>query len=132
MPLERKRWGEGWPYEKGSTLEDEFFGRMTDPSAGAWHTGPCGDTMEFYLVIEEGVIRRVLYHTDGCEYTRLCGRTVVQYIQGKPLREALRISAAYILEQLPDLPDAHRHCAILSVLTFYKAVGAFWVEVARS
>jgi len=116
---------------KGHGLEDEYFGRMTDPSAGAWHTGACGDTMEFYLVIEEGVIRKVLYHTDGCKFTRLCGRTVVEFIQGRPIREALTISAGYVLEQLPDLPEAHRHCAILAVLTFYKAIGGFWVEAAQ-
>jgi len=117
---------------KETLLEDEFFGRMTDPSAGTWHTGPCGDTMEFYLVIEDGVIRKALYHTDGCEFTRLCARTVVQYIQGKSLREALAINAKYVLDQSPQLPEAHRHCAILAVLTFYKAIGQFWVEEARS
>ena len=42
---------------RNMTVDDEFYGRMTDPTAGAWHTGPCGDTVEFYLVIEGDVIR---------------------------------------------------------------------------
>lgn len=113
-------------------MEDQYFGRMTDPSAGAWHTGPCGDTVEFYLVIEEDVIRKVRYYTDGCEFTRLCGRTVAQYVEGKTLRDALAINAKYILDALPELPPEHYHCAILTVVTFYKAVGQFWVEVAQS
>jgi nitrogen fixation NifU-like protein len=113
-------------------VEDEFWGQMTDPSAGAWHTGPCGDTMEFYLVIADGVITKARYHTDGCEFTRHCGRTVAKYIQGKSLRDAMSISAGYVLNALPDLPDAHRHCAILSVMTFYKAIGQLWVDEARS
>ena len=114
------------------SVEDEFWGRMTDPSAGAWHTGPCGDTMEFYLIIADGTIQRARYHTDGCEFTRLCARTVAQYVQGKTLPNALSIHARYVLDKLPQLPAAHRHCAILAVLTFYKAVGQFWVEEARS
>lgn len=113
-------------------MADEYCGRMTDPSAGAWHTGPCEDTMEFYLVIEDDVIRKARYYTDGCEFTRLCARTVAQYIEGKTLTKALSINAKHVLDELPQLPPEHRHCAILAVLTFYKAIGQFWVDVARS
>ena len=113
-------------------MDDEFWGQMTDPSAGAWHTGPCGDTMEFYLVIEDDVIRKVRYHTDGCEFTRQCGRTVARCIQGKSLRNALSISVREVLDALPELPDAYRHCAVLAVMTFYKAIGHFWLEEAHS
>jgi nitrogen fixation NifU-like protein len=113
-------------------VEDEFWGRMTDPSVGAWHTGPCGDTMEFYLVIEDDVISTARYHTDGCEFTRLCGRTVARYVQGKSLRDAVSINPKYVLDELPGLPSAHRHCAILAVVTFCKAIGEYWLEEARS
>ncbi|MBN1123786.1 MAG: iron-sulfur cluster assembly scaffold protein [Sedimentisphaerales bacterium] len=113
-------------------VQDEFFGRMNDPTAGAWLTGPCGDTMEFYLVIEDQRITYVRYHTDGCEYTRLCGRTVSRFILDKSLQEALTISATDVLTQVPDLPPEHRHCAILAISTFYKAIAQFWLEQARS
>ncbi len=113
-------------------MEDEFWGRMTDPSAGAWHTGACGDTMEFYLVIEDDIIRTVRYHTDGCEFTRQCGRTVARYVQGQSLPDALSINVRTVLEALPELPQAHRHCAVLAVMTFYQAIGQFWLERARS
>jgi len=115
-----------------SSVEDEFFGRMNDRSAGAWMTGPCGDTMEFYLVIENDVIRQVRYHTDGCRFTRLCGRTVAAYIQGKSIVDALSVSGRQVLESLPDLPPEHRHCAILAVSTFYRAIGQYWVDVLGS
>ncbi|MBN1505819.1 MAG: iron-sulfur cluster assembly scaffold protein [Sedimentisphaerales bacterium] len=120
--------------EEGQTraAPDDFYGRMNDPSAGAWVTGPCGDTMEFYLVIENDIIRQVKYHTDGCGFTRLCGRIVATYVQGKPLVEALSLSSKAVLDALPQLPPEHRHCAILAVSTFYKAVGQYWVEEACS
>jgi nitrogen fixation NifU-like protein len=113
-------------------VADDFFGRMNDPSAGAWVTGPCGDTMEFYLVIENDVITRVKYHTDGCEFTRRCGRYVAAYIQGKTIEQALSVSAGKVLDALPNLPSANRHCAILAISTFYKAIGRYWVEIAGS
>jgi nitrogen fixation NifU-like protein len=118
--------------ESAAWAEDDFFGRMNDPSAGAWVTGPCGDTMEFYLVIEDDVIRQVKYHTDGCRFTRLCGRTVAAYVQGKPIVEALSISGRQVLDALPQLPPEHRHCAILAVSAFYRAIGQYWVDVANS
>jgi nitrogen fixation NifU-like protein len=113
-------------------MEDDFFGRMNDPSVGAWVTGPCGDTMEFYLIIEDGIIRQVKYYTDGCAFTRLCGETVAVYSQGKSIVEALSISGKQVLDALPQLPSEHRHCAILAVSAFYRAVGQYWVEMAGS
>jgi nitrogen fixation NifU-like protein len=115
-----------------SAPQDHFFGRMNDPSAGAWVTGPCGDTMEFYLIIENDVIRRVQYHTDGCGYTRLCGLTVAMYVQGKTLMEALSVSGKGLLDVLPQLPPEHRHCAILAVGTLHRAIGQYWVETVCS
>jgi len=115
-----------------SAAEDPFYGRMNDPSAAAWVTGPCGDTMEFYLVIDNGVIGRVSYHTDGCRFTRLCGLTVAAYVQNKPVVEALSLSAGQLLDVLPQLPPEHRHCAILAVSTLYRAIGQYWVETACS
>jgi len=95
-------------------------------------TGPCGDTMEFYLIIENDVIREVKYHTDGCGFTRLCGHMVAAQVQGKSIVEALSISGRQVLDALPQLPPEHRHCAILAVSSFYRAVGQYWVELACS
>ncbi|MFC1761954.1 iron-sulfur cluster assembly scaffold protein [Planctomycetota bacterium] len=113
-------------------MHDGCYGRMNDPSGAAVVTGPCGDTMEFYLVIQSLTITQVRYYTDGCQYTRLCGKAVARHAQGKPLTVALDISAGQILKELPQLPKAHRHCAILAVSTFYRAVGQYWVVQANS
>lgn len=109
-------------------MQDDFFGRMSDPSAGAWVTGPCGDTMEFYLVIGEDVIEQVKYYTDGCQHTRLCGTAVARRVKGRSLRQAIAISARQVLDELPELPRENHHCVILAVSTFYRAVGQFWVD----
>ena len=110
----------------------EFFGRMTDPSAGAWVVGPCGDTMEFYLVITNDCIEQIRYHTDGCRHTHRCGETVAQYILGKSVREALNISVGQILTDLHDLPQSHQHCAILAVSSLYRAIAQYWIQQAGS
>ncbi len=113
-------------------MNNNFYGRINDPSGMAVVTGPCGDTMEFYLVIRNLTITRVSYFTDGCQYTRLCGKAVARRAQGMPISVALEISAAQILKELPQLPKQNRHCAILAVSTFYRAVGQYWVTQANS
>ena len=62
--------------------QDRFFGRMTDPSGGAYVRGICGDEMEFYLVIENVRIVQAKYYTQGCEATKWCGRAAAQ--RGRP------------------------------------------------
>jgi NifU-like protein involved in Fe-S cluster formation len=43
----------GYPKESTELLNDQkFFGRMNDPTSSSYLKGPCGDSMEFYLVIE--------------------------------------------------------------------------------
>ena len=34
-------------------------GRMSNPDGFGEITGPCGDTMEFYIKVEEGIIKKV-------------------------------------------------------------------------
>ncbi|MCK5849323.1 MAG: iron-sulfur cluster assembly scaffold protein, partial [Kiritimatiellae bacterium] len=55
------------------TEDDKYFGRMNDPTSSAMITGPCGDSMEFYLVIKDEIIEDVKYYTEGCGNTRACG-----------------------------------------------------------
>ncbi len=104
---------------------DPFFDRLNDPTSAAVITGPCGDTMEFYLVIRDGVIEEAKYYTDGCTNTRSCGRAVARRAQGKTIDDALRINAGELIAAGECDPAEGRHCAILAVSTFYRAVADY-------
>lgn len=99
-----------------------YEGRLNDPDASAMVTGPCGDTMEFYINFDGEKIKEVRYHADGCDITRACGAITAFYADQRPLREAMFVSPGLILKTLGQVPDDHRHCAILAATTFYKAV----------
>ncbi len=92
-----------------------YFGRMNDPVSSSYLKGPCGDAMEFYLVIEHGKITQIKYYTDGCQATRACASMVAKLAEGKFIQEALSISAGEVIMRLKDLPEDHLHCSILSV-----------------
>jgi nitrogen fixation NifU-like protein len=112
-----------------STSEDEdLFGRMNDPSGDAMITGPCGDTMEFYIMVKDDRIEAVRYHTDGCQNTWACGRAVARRAAGKCLTDALSISAGEIIRSGDCEPEEGRHCAILAVSTLYRAIADYLLK----
>lgn len=104
---------------------DKLFGRLNDPTASGWLRGLCGDEMEFYLVIREDRIVDVRYYTEGCGNTRSCARAVAHRAVGRSVTDALSISAGEIVRSGECDPREGRHCAILAVTTFYRAVADY-------
>jgi len=79
----------GYSQEVIELLNDpKFFGRMNGPTSSSYLKGPCGDAMEFYLVIEEGRITEIKYYTDGCHATRACAAMAAKLAEGKTVKEA--------------------------------------------
>ncbi len=111
--------------QAGVPEADEFFGRMNDPTAAASIKGICGDEMEFHLYIREDRIEDIRYFTQGCGNTRACGRAVARRAKGRTVTDALSISAGEIIRSGECEPQAGRHCAILAVTTFYRAVADY-------
>ena len=101
--------------------EKELFGRMNDPSGASCLRGPCGDEMEFYLDIENNIVKDIKYYTEGCEATKACGALTAGLAKGKLLEDALCISAGEIMKSIKDLPEANSHCPILAVSSLYRA-----------
>jgi len=119
----------GYPKEIIKLLNDvKFFGRMNDPTSSAYLKGPCGDEMEFYLVIEGNKITDIKYYTDGCGASRACSAMVAYLAQGKTINEALAISAGEVIKQLKGLPVDHLHCSILAVSTLYRAIADYLLK----
>ena len=119
----------GYPKEFISLLNDpKFFGRMNDPTASSYLKGPCGDSMEFYLVIENKKITDIKYYTDGCGATRACAAMAAHMAYGKTVEEALAISAGEVIAKLKGLPEDHLHCSILAVSTLYRAIADYLLK----
>ena len=119
----------GYPKEVIKLLNDpKFFGRMNDPTSSSYLKGPCGDAMEFYLVIEDNRITDIKYYTDGCGATRACSAMAAHLAYGKTIHEALNISAGEVIKQLEGLSADHLHCSILAVSTLYRAIADYLLK----
>lgn len=84
--------------------------------------GPCGDTMEFFLLLDGEQIKKATFMTDGCGPTVACGSMLTRMVEGKTLDEAAAIEAAELIVALDGLPPEHLHCATLAVNTLHQAV----------
>jgi len=115
---------------RGDHLSDDapYFGRMNGPTASSLLKGICGDEMEFYLYIRDGVLEDVKYYTEGCDDTKACALAVARRAQGKPVMDALAINPKEIIASLEDLPEQGRHCAILAVSTLYRAIADYLLK----
>lgn len=109
-------------------MQKDLFGRMNDPTGASLLRGPCGDSMEFYLIVRDDVIEDVRFYTEGCGNTRACGDAVARRVLGKPVTEALGISAGEIIRSGECRPEQGRHCAILAVSALYRAVADYLLK----
>ncbi len=100
----------------------KYEGRLNDADASASVTGPCGDTMEFYINFEGDRIKEIRYHSEGCDITKACGAIVAFYADQRLLSEAFFVSPGLVLKTLGPVPEDHKHCAILASTAFYRAV----------
>jgi ATP-binding protein involved in chromosome partitioning len=98
------------------------FGPLKGAQANARVTGPCGDTMEFWLRIENDRILQATFTTDGCGASIASGSLTASLAEGQTLIQAGQLEPETILNQLGGLPEDHRHCPVLAVKTLQAAL----------
>ena len=84
-------------------------------------TGPCGDTMEFWLLARNGQVEKVSFITDGCGPSLACGSMAACLVEGKRVEDAAGLRQQDILEALGGLPRESEHCALLAANTLKAA-----------
>ncbi len=107
------------------------FGPMRDASTHAKIKGPCGDTVEVWLRIDGGKIRKASFMSDGCAHSAMCCGTAVRMTEGMPPEEAEEISQEEILNAVGPVPEDHRHCALLAANTIKKALAGYHEKPAK-
>ena len=107
---------------KKEFLRPENIGKIKDSDSYAGITGVCGDTIEIYLVVRNGKIKDIRFMTDGCGATITCASYVTRTAKGKSLEEAIRIKPEDVDKYFEGLPEEHKHCAKLAVMTLTAAI----------
>ena len=97
-------------------------GDMADADGFAKVTGPCGDSMEIRLKVNNDTIVGATFMTDGCGTTIASGSIVTEMAKEKNVIEARKISSQDVLNALGGLPEESQHCALLAATTLKAAI----------
>ncbi len=112
--------------------------RLAKADGIARKTGECGDTVEFFMNIDNDTVSCLSYEIDGCLHTNACCNAVVSMVEGRPLESAWEITPEQVADMLQTLPPDHFHCAELVVGTLYLVLanvrenqGSTWKKMYR-
>jgi nitrogen fixation NifU-like protein len=114
-----------------STKAIEFYlnkvnvGTCDDADICCGYTGPCGDTMEFFLKIDSNNIQDAKFQALGCEGAFICGSAVTEMVKGMPLSQAERLEQDQVIAYLNGMPEGKHDCVCLSVRTLRKTLEEF-------
>jgi nitrogen fixation NifU-like protein len=90
-------------------------GEIENPD-GVGHVGNpiCGDIMELYIRVKNGVITDAKFKTFGCGAAIATSSMVTDMVKGKKIEEALDLSNKAVAEALGGLPPIKMHCSVLA------------------
>lgn len=109
----------------GNTTLPGVFGPLKGANGNARITGPCGDTMEFWVKIQDDRIHRCTFTTDGCSSSIACGTSACTLAAGAPESVAFALEPADVLALLPEFPEESKHCALLAITTLRAAISDY-------
>lgn len=104
-----------------------------DESVGTGMVGApaCGDVMRLQIKVnDEGVIEDAKFKTYGCGSAIASSSLVSEWVKGKTLEEAAKISNADIAEELA-LPPVKIHCSILAEDAIKAAIDDYKAKQAK-
>ena len=97
------------------------LGKLPD----ATHVGRVlrGDTMlEFHLRVDGHLIEAARFRAIGCAGTVAAGSAMSEWLTGRPLDEAARLTAGEVLAVLGGLPPERLYCADLAAEAIHLTV----------
>jgi flavin reductase (DIM6/NTAB) family NADH-FMN oxidoreductase RutF/NifU-like protein involved in Fe-S cluster formation len=109
----------------GSRTVPENFGPLRDANGNARQTGDCGDSMEFWIRVENKVIVDAGFMTDGDSVSVKIGSVAAVMCLGSSTETAGQITKADILGVAGLAEDKTTHCALLAAQTLKAAIEDF-------
>ncbi|MFX1531482.1 MAG: iron-sulfur cluster assembly scaffold protein [Promethearchaeota archaeon] len=84
--------------------------------------GPKGYFLGLYLLIENNLIIKASYITDGCGVMIATGSQITLLIEGRSIEFAKNLDVDELDKALMGLPEDEKHCADLAISTLKSAI----------
>lgn len=98
--------------------------RLSQADGRGGKTGDCGDSVEFFLMLDGDRIKTLAYMLNGCINTNACANAIIELVEGKTIEKAWELQPQDVADYLKSLPVDHFHCAEL-------AIGALYLTLAN-
>ncbi len=82
-------------------------------AVGRVGSASCGDKMEMYLLIEDGIIKDAKFMTFGCAAAISSSSVATELLKGMTIEEAKQLSNRRVVEELGGLPGEKIHCSVM-------------------
>ncbi|NLD51832.1 MAG: Fe-S cluster assembly scaffold protein NifU [Clostridiales bacterium] len=82
----------------------------------------CGDIMQMYLKVDNGVITDVKFKTFGCGAAIATSSMATEMVKGKTIEEALQLTNKAVADALDGLPAQKVHCSLLAEEAIHAAI----------
>lgn len=105
------------PRNVGEIKDADGVGKVGNPV--------CGDIMNLYIKVRDGVIVDAKFKTFGCGAAIATSSITTELVKGKTIEEALKISNQAVTEALGGLPAVKRHCSVLAEEALRSAVNDY-------
>jgi len=92
----------------------------------------CGDIMELYIRVQEGVITDAKFKTFGCGAAIATSSMVTEMIKNKTIEDALKISNRAVAEALGGLPPIKMHCSVLAEEALKNAIDDYLTRYSKA
>lgn len=102
------------PHNVGEIPDADGVGKVGNPV--------CGDIMNMYIKVNDGVITDAKFKTFGCGAAIATSSMATDLIKGKTLDEALKLTNEIVAEALGGLPRVKMHCSVLAEQAVRRAV----------
>lgn len=107
-------------------------GEIKNPD-GIGHVGNpvCGDIMELYIKVNNGIVSDAKFKTFGCGAAIATSSMITEMVKGKTIKEALKISNKAVAEALDGLPSIKMHCSVLAEDALKSAIDDYLAKKGK-
>ena len=90
-----------------------------------------GDIMKIYLKIENEVIVDAKFKTYGCVASIVATNIICDKVKGKTIENALNITSQEILDEMGDIPENKKYCAVLAQEVVKEAIDNYYKKLEK-
>ncbi|MFH0972149.1 MAG: iron-sulfur cluster assembly scaffold protein, partial [Candidatus Micrarchaeota archaeon] len=103
------------------------YGNMEKPTVKLKDSNPyCGDELEFFLKIEEGIIVDVKFRGTGCAISQASASMLSEELIGMKIRDVMRLGNGYVQKLIgTTLTPTRLKCALLPLMVAKAAIAEF-------